>query len=230
MKTNFLKVSLIAAGMLLATVASAQTTDATSNNIRKDSTSGAVVRVVDNKGTIKYFQSNNGITAITSTAAGNKTTTTWQLGGTLTDETYIDVDGKAFALNGLELVDKATLLPSTDATSLSSHGTGTGFTILVRDEVTGATKKLLATDLITSGREVDEATGDEETANAIAITLSGLPITRPGQIFVFRNGTKLRLTDDFTLSENTVTITGGGTSPNDFAIYAGDQFEVQWIK
>lgn len=230
MKTNFLKVSLIAAGMLLATVASAQTTDASTANTTQAEADGAIVRVVDNKGTIKYFQSNNGITTITSTAAGNKTTTTWQLGGTLTDETYIDVNGKAFALDGLELVDKTTLLPSTDATTLSSHGTGTGFTILVRDEVTGATKKLLATDLITSGREVDAATAEEETADEIAITVTGLPITRPGQIFVFRNGTKLRLTDDFTVSANTVTITGGGSSPNDFAIYAGDQFEVQWIK
>jgi hypothetical protein len=43
------------------------------------------VKVVDNKGTIKYFQSNNGITQITNTTA-DKTTTTWQL-GTLTEDT-----------------------------------------------------------------------------------------------------------------------------------------------
>jgi hypothetical protein len=51
-----------------------------------------IPKVVDNKGTIKYFQSNNGITQITNTTA-DKTTTTWQLGGTLTEDTFIDATG-----------------------------------------------------------------------------------------------------------------------------------------
>jgi len=52
----------------------------------------AAVRVVDNKGTVKYLQANNGLTQIVNTT-NDVTTTTWQLGGTLTADTYIDATG-----------------------------------------------------------------------------------------------------------------------------------------
>ena len=53
------------------------------------------VRVVDNKGTIKYLQVQNGLTMMTNTT-GNINTTTWQLGGTLENNTTINLNGKFF--------------------------------------------------------------------------------------------------------------------------------------
>ena len=72
--------------LLMGNQAMAQTVPGPTVNVTKGSNT---VKVVDNKGTIKYFQSNNGITQITNTTA-DKTTTTWQLGGTLTAATTID--------------------------------------------------------------------------------------------------------------------------------------------
>lgn len=184
------------------------------------------VKVVDNKGTIKYFQSNNGITQIVNTTA-NQTTTTWQLGGTLTDDTYIDVSGKAFALDGITLASRSDA--STDATDGSSHGTGTGWTLLVRDEATGATQKLLATDLI-SGIRVEHTQATDASAN-VPIVVTGLPVLTAGttdaKLFVFRNGAKLRTGTDFTATANTVTIS---YSASDLPMYTGDVIEIQYIK
>lgn len=156
--------------MLSVGIANAQTdptnSTATSDaSLSKDGGDGVSVRLVDNKGTIKYLQTNNGITSITSTTAASTTTTTWQLGGSLTAETYIDVDGKAFALDGIKLiapnaadliitdvdprtgitfVDAAAVtsynaakVASSNATNQSDHGTGIGWTVLIRDEATG---------------------------------------------------------------------------------------------
>ncbi|WP_298782182.1 hypothetical protein [uncultured Polaribacter sp.] len=234
MKTKFLKLGMVAALMLSIGALNAQTTDTTSANVIKDTPAdGDVVRVIDNKGTIKYFQSNNGITTITSTSAGSKTTTTWQLGGTLTDDTYIDVDGNTFALDKLDLVDTDNLAASTDATDKSVHGTGTGFTLLVRDEATGATKKLLVSDLIESGHTEHTATAGEETANALAISVTDMPgTTDKSKVSVYRNGAKLRSGVDYTTgTDATVTLVPDtGTGPNGWVIYEGDIFEVYWSK
>ncbi|WP_417799583.1 hypothetical protein [Tenacibaculum sp.] len=231
--TNKFKIALLAVGFLVVGTVSAQTTDATSANITKANADGETIRLIDNKGTIKYLQSNNGITTITSTTAGNRTTTTWQLGGTLNENTYIDVDGNAFALDGIELVTVGTgageLQASTDATTESDHGTGTGFTILVRDEATGATKKLLATDLIQSGREEYTADAAAETANSATITVTGMPLNA-SKVLVYRNGAKLRAGTDYTLTTDTVTLVPQTTAPYDWNIYADDFFEVHWIK
>lgn len=219
--TNSLKLAFFAIIMLGFNAVNAQST----TDVAKVATA---VKVIDNKGTIKYFQSNNGITQIVNTTA-NKTTTTWQLGGTLTDDTYIDVSGKAFALDGIELVDTATLAASTDASSLSSHGTGTGWTILVRDEATGATKKLLATDLISGIRA--EHTQVADAAANVAITVTGLPVLTAGttdaKLFVYRNGAKLRKGTDFVATADTVTITYSAT---DLPMFSGDVVEIQYIK
>lgn len=181
------------------------------------------VRVIDNKGTIKYLQSQNGITMLSNTTA-DVTTTTWQLGGTLTDDTFIDVDGNVFALDGIELI--TTELPSTDATTESDAGTGTGYTILVRDEATGATKKLLATDLLQSGQESFTA-----TAGQTAYALTGAPVLPAfSQVWVYRNGAKLVANLDYTIAADTVTLVPNATVPNDWQVFAGDVIEVQYVK
>ncbi|CAM3624754.1 hypothetical protein [Zobellia roscoffensis] len=185
-------------------------------------TAGAV-RVVDNKGTIKYLQSMNGVTMLSNTT-NNVTTTTWQLGGTLTDDTFIDADGNVFGLDGIELITTETA--STDATTESDHGTGTGYTILVRDEATGATKKLLATDLLQSGQESFTA-----TAAQVAYPLTGSPVLPAfSQVWVYRNGAKLIANVDYTIAASTVTLVPNTTVPNDWSVYAGDIVEVQFVK
>lgn len=225
MKINYLKLGIMALMIMAGTAIQAQTTSTTAAGLSKGAGAGVSVKLIDNKGTIKYLQTNNGITSITSTTAGSATTTTWQLGGTLTDDTYIDVSGKAFALNGIELVDGTTVAASTDATSLSSHGTGTGWTLLIRDEATGKTQKMLATDLVQSGRADDTADAAEETANAIVITAVGVPLI-DAKVWVYRNGAKLNAAD-YALTTDTVTVTEVASS---WDLYEGDVFEVQWIK
>lgn len=229
LKINKMKRSLslgaIALCFAFGTVANAQITSKTDTNLSKDGGDGVSVKLVDNKGTIKYLQSTNGITTITSETAGSKTTTTWQLGGTLEEDTYIDVNGNAFALNGLKL---ETGDASTDATSESDHdtATGTGWTIIVRDEATGEFRKMLASSMVTSGTADDAADGDEESANVIEIEANNIPTAAAarGKIWVYRNGVKLSSVTDYAITTNTVTVTGNG-----FQIYEGDVFEVQWI-
>jgi len=185
------------------------------------------VKLIDNKGTIKYLQVANGLTSLTNTTA-DKTLTTWQLGGTLTNDTYIDVNGNVFGLNGIELVNTATSSASIDAIDGSSAGTGTGWTLLVRDEATGDIKKLVATDLIQSGFAEDTADAAEESSNSIVINATGiLASINRGKIWVYRNGAKLIYGTDFAVTDNTVTVTAVTDSWN---LYAGDTFEVQWVK
>jgi hypothetical protein len=183
------------------------------------------VKVVDNKGTIKYFQSNNGITQITNTT-GDKTTTTWQLGGTLTDDTYIDATGKKFALDGLELT---TMAASTDAVTGSVHGgTTSGYTLLVRDEATGAVKKMAATSLIQGGVDEDVLSTDKAAGTYTTAAITGLP-TVANRISVYRNGIKLRQlaggAPDWTLSSGAIAFTAAAGE-----MYSGDVIEVQWVQ
>ena len=147
LKLGIFSLTLFSFGLMNAQQTSGDVTKA-ADIVPGTTITGGAIRVIDNKGTIKYLQSQNGITMLSNTTA-DVTTTTWQLGGTLTDDTYIDVDGNAFALDGIALESGAA---STNAVDGDSHGgAGTGYTILVRDEATGATKKLLASDLMQSG-------------------------------------------------------------------------------
>ena len=184
------------------------------------------VKVIDNKGTIKYLQVKNGLTTLSNTT-NDVTTTTWQLGGTLTDSTWIDVDTLIFGLDGLDLVDLATDSASTNAVSGSDHGTGSGYTILVRDEATGAVKKLLATDLIQSGHQYYTATAGQTT---YTINSGGTPLPEFSKVFVFRNGAKLIANLDYTISGDDVTLVPATTGNNVWAVYADDTIEVQFVK
>ena len=229
MKNNYVKKSIFTLMMVAGLATQAQTTSTTDAGLVKDAGDGVSVKLIDNKGTIKYLQTNNGITSITSTTAGSATTTTWQLGGALSDDTYIDVDGNVFALDGIELVDTASLAPSANATDQSDHGTGSGWTLLVRDEATGAIKKLKASDLV-SGIRIVHTQGADASAD-VAITVTGLPVLAAGttfaKLFVYRNGAKLRTGVDFVATANTVTIT---YSASDLPMYTGDVVEIQYIK
>jgi len=193
----------------------------------------AAVRVVDNKGTVKYLQANNGLTQIVNTT-NDVTTTTWQLGGTLTADTYIDATGKVFALDGLGLVDVATLSASTDATDGSIHGAGTGFTLLVRDEGTGAVKKLKLGDLVSSGREKFAVAVGQVGASAqdFALTLpTGVQLTDISKVSVYRNGIKLLATDEYTVSTvGVVNVKPSVVVDEDWKFIEKDVIEVHWAK
>jgi len=193
---------------------------------------GTAIKVIDNKGTIKYFQSNNGITQIVNSTT-DKTTTTWQLGGTLTADTYIDASGKLFALDGIALetglastnaVPGEKTKPTIPATSI----VGTGWTLLVRDEATGTTKKMQADNLITGILFEDVRTVNTDGTIVVPIPVAGLPLLNANteaKLFVFRNGAKLRIGTDFevvTLGE--VQIKTG------LPMYIGDVIEVQYLK
>ena len=242
MKNNYLKLGMMAAVMLSASIGFAQTapgTAATDEGIKRNNGQGQSIKVIDNKGTIKYLQTNNGITSITSTAPNNTTTTTWQLGGTLTEATNIATgvnefkitmnDGTnqgSFIIDGVELETGAA---STDATTGSIAGTGTGYTFLVRDEVTGKTKKLIASDLITGGQETVTIATDSFTVLGITGPLAfGTAIFK---ISVYRNGNKLRGSIDYGLTAlNQITlIPDVTTSASSWNTLTGDVIEVQWV-
>ena len=93
-------------------------------------------------------------------------------------------------------------------------------------------KKLLVSDLI-KGIRHNHSQGADATAD-VAITVNGVPaissgefLTTAGKLFVYRNGAKLRISDDFTVTANTVTIKYSAT---DLPMYAGDIVEIQYIK
>ncbi|PKH51378.1 hypothetical protein CXF68_12115 [Tenacibaculum sp. Bg11-29] len=230
--TNKFKIALVAVGLLTIGTVSAQRTTGADFTKQANTVLGAAagsVKVVDNKGTIKYLQSNNGVTMFTDTAPDGGVVTTWQLGGTLTDNTYIDASGAEFGITGISAID-----PTVDAAAAISdiaattYG-ATGFTLMVRDEVTGEIKKLLATDLVSGIRTEYIQVGN--AAADVAITVTGLPLLTVGstfaKLFVYRNGVKLRTISDFVATADTVTIQFDAA---DLPMYAGDIIEIQYIK
>ncbi|WP_028890935.1 hypothetical protein [Tenacibaculum sp. 47A_GOM-205m] len=239
--TNKLKVALVAVGFLAVGTVSAQTTagDITLQAATTLGNAGGIVKLVDNKGTIKYLQAENGLTSFTNTTPNGGVVTTWQLGGTLTNNTYITAsatggpsNGPAeFALNGLELVTAGTA--STNAVDRGAHDDGagaTGFTVLIRDEATGAIQKIELADLFQVTAIRREATPPTNTAGPTeSIIVAGLPVidaTNEAKLFVFRNGVKLRWNTDFTGT------TAGSIDINisaDLPIYNGDVIEVHYI-
>lgn len=225
-KSNIFKVAALTAVFAVAGMfANAQTTSPGSANVTQANADGPVIKVIDNKGTVKYLQSNNGITTITSTTTDNATTTTWQLGGTLTDDTYINVSSKVFGLDSLQL---ETGLPSAigDTSQTHSGGTGTGWTLLVRDESTGATKKMLASNLIQAGQSLFVANIDGLVTYTLTV---GLVLPTFEKVYVYRNGAKLIANVDYTISGNVVTLHPSNANEN-FTIYKNDRIEVHYIK
>jgi len=210
----------------MASVANAQKV---AGDVAKN-TSGVVngtVRVVDNKGTIKYLQTANGLTTLTNTTA-NVTTTTWQLGGTLTDNTYIDATGKVFALDGLTVTAVA---PSNSGDVALSHGgAGVGYTFLVHNESTGATEKLLISNLVVGGHEIFTVA----SITALTYPLTGVTATFPSELFktsAYRNGAKLLAGVDYTIDgDGVITLIPNATEPQDWALSVDDKIEVNWIR
>lgn len=215
-----LKSGLFAIALFGMAAVSAQAT----GDVARDA--GTAVKVIDNKGTIKYFQSNNGITQIVNTTA-DVTTTTWQLGGALTTDTNISTGANEFKLT---LAGGGTfVIDDIQASTLNADdGSDTGWTLLVRDETTNEVRNILASDLV-DGIRVEYSQAADATAN-VDITVTGLPALTPAttmaKLFVFRNGAKLRPTADFTVTAGQVSILQSADLP----MYAGDIIDIQYIK
>jgi hypothetical protein len=214
---------------------------------------GGAIRVIDNKGTKKYLQVQNGITQVTNTAPDGGIVTTWQLGGQLVEDTDLDFNANALSFdNVLQTTDAAFDETATNTLNLTAPNTGisSGWTLLVRDEDSGEIKKLLASDLIISGQTVFTATaaatdgiatGDElvfdvSTAGsyngATIAALTGTQVNLPTyeKVWVYRNGAKLIANLDYTIDGSEVTLVPNTTSPNDWSVYAGDVIEIQYFK
>lgn len=234
-KTNSFKLAMVAVGMLTIGTVSAQVTTTTDVLLNKNADATKVVKSVDNKGTIKYTQGANGITTVTSTNAGNETVTTFQLGGELISATAITSDAatggaNTFAVKGIQKIDITNL--ADDKNKLAATYDGAGFSILVRDEISGEVKKILADDLskfVVAIRTEDTIVTSVAVGGNHSITVANLPIITPlnsGKLFVYRNGVKLRFGTDFTAAvAGTVEITN-----TDFPLYATDIIEVQFTR
>ena len=236
MKNNYLKLGMMAAVMLSASIGFAQktTSAAAATDFGKEGNTvlgaaGGSVKVIDNKGTIKYLQSKNGLTTFTDLAPDGGVVTTWQLGGVLTDPTTITTDGTN-TLNIAGLVAEGSGI--TGAATTGTLNTS-GYTLVVRDEDTGALKKILAADILAGAAITGIRKNLPQTGDAIApfdINVSGLPIidaTNNFKLSVYRNGVKLRFGTDFTSTvAATLNITADAT---DLPIYDGDVFEVHYL-
>lgn len=197
---------------------------------------GGSVRVIDNKGTVKYLQVQNGLTQITNSNATGNIVTTWQLGGTLTNDTYINAKDQIFALDGIKLVTNE-MTPGTAANigQGSIHtGATTGtdpYAFLVRNEVTGETMKLLPSQLVKSGSAMVTVTAAATSVNLDSTINAGFMPSDVTKVSVYRNGAKLLANIDYTLdTTGKLTVNGtGGADPEDYSLMTTDKIEVQWI-
>ena len=229
MKTSnlqkMLKIVLLAIIMLSVGVVSAQqiTGDVGKSTDGQAAGITGYIKVIDNKGIKKYLQAKNGVTILTDATPDGGIISTWQLGGTLTDDITIDATNAVFAITGVKAID-ATANPISDIAATAYDGyDGTGFTLMVRDEATGETKKMLATDLIQSGHTKTDGA-------SVTIDL-GVNLPSFEQVYVYRNGVKLVADTDYSIATSVVTLqpqTNG--DDEDWTLYATDVIEVHFFK
>ena len=194
------------------------------------------VRVVDNKGTIKYLQVRNGLTMMTNTT-GNINTTTWQLGGTLEDNTTINLNGKYFQLENMLMNTNANATSNGAVTTMATSASGPGLTFVMRDQTTGALVTMLSSDpnfsLITAGQAEFEVGVAPSIAVTVPSIIPGLPADYQ-KVSVYRNGSKLRANIDYTISLNSLVLVNRSAAPvpvnQRWSLFSGDIIEVHWVK
>ena len=228
LKKRWSKIACVAFAILsTVTVANAQKTAGDFSQNNPGALNGPV-RVVDNKGTVKYLQTKNGITTLTNTTA-NVTTTTWQLGGTLTDNTYIDATGRVFALDGIAVTAAAPA--AAGGVALTHGGAGTGYTFLVHNEATGATEKLVFSNLIVGGHDVFTVVNAATLLYSCTGVTAGTFPTASYKVDVYRNGAKLIPTTDYSFDvDGKITLIPSAAANQDWALSIGDVIEVSWNK
>lgn len=211
-KTNIFKVAALTAVFAVAGMfANAQQT--TGNIPLQGPTvlgqDSGYVKVIDNKGTVKFIQTRNGITTFTNTTPSGGLVTTFQLGGTLSDSTVIDLNGKQFALKGLELKDSLGAV---------------GYQMVIVDPVDGKLKRLPFDNLIQEGHTIININVDA-TANTTH-TVTGPILPNYQTVYVYRNGAKLVASEDYSVTgDHTIQIVHANVP-----LYNGDKIEVHFIK
>jgi len=168
------------------------------------STSDSVVVVDATSGVLKRISLRS---AVKANNGLTKSGDTVKLGGNLIEATKVTTSASnTLAIEGLQGGSLAT------------------DSIVVANGTTGVLKRVSSSTLLTSGDQRFVA-----TAGQTAYTVTNLPadVTR---VWVFRNGVKLIVTTDYTVSGTTLTLNPGGTAPDDWAVIAGDRIEVQWVK
>lgn len=229
-KRNLFKLAALTAvfalGSMFANAQIVTTDDAANIPVQGSSTPGTsdgTIKVIDNKGTVKYIQASNGITSFTNTATPGGVVTTFQLGGQLIDSTYIDVNGNKFGIR-----------------NLATAADGTGLQLVAIDG-TGNLIKLDFTDLIQSGTNIHVVGASPATPYVITVPPT-IVLPSYKTVYVYRNGAKLLAGVDYTIATDgtTLTINNGtagtdyGTVPSGayetFSIYQGDRIELQFVK
>lgn len=230
MKSNYLKLGVLSLMMLAGTAMQAQQVTGDIATANKDVQTGVTktVRVIDNKGTIKYLQASNGITTLTNTT-NDVTTTTWQLGGTLIEDTNIATGANNFVIE----VTPESAAGAGDAGTFQITGlevltdpTTAGLTVLIKEG--NEVKEILLSDLlqVISGHEI------LATPAIGANTVTDMPADF-SKVSVFRNGAKLVATLDYTVAAASLTLvdrSAAALAPADWTLFTGDVIEVHWIK
>jgi len=233
---NLIKsVGIVLALTTVAAVGNAQTTSTVAKQpiatgFSATTTKTGSVRVVDNQGTVKYLQVQNGITSITNNdPTSGVIVTTYQLGGTFTSDTKLDFAGKAFSFDNVTAVPTTESAATTNSTTTTDAKTGWG--ILVRDVATGNVQQLLATDLVSAGKkEIVLTAADIDATTGYTYSDVALP-SKIEKVQISRNGIQLASAYYTLIANVSVAVNAaGGTDPNDYTLTAGDRIIIQWIK
>ena len=196
----------LALGGTLSTNATIVTSESNFMQIRgltSGSTSADSVMVVDPaNGTLKWISASKLFNALTFENGLTKTGNTVRLGGTLNQATTITTDGtNVLKIAGLQ-------------------GGNHGADSLVVTSSDGTLKKVNRESVVQSGEVKISASLGQTT-----ITVANMPALA-SKVWVFRNGAKLVAGEDYSTAAGTVTL----TPTVDWAVLAGDIFEVQWVK
>ncbi len=165
-------------------------------------TTDSVMVVNPTSGQVKFISAASLFNALTFSNGLTKTGNLVELGGALTKPTTITTD----ATNTLKVA------------GLQSGSLTTDSLVVVATD--GTLKRVAAESLLQSGDQNYTATAAQAT-----YSVTNMPATA-SKVWVYRNGVKLLVTADYTVTAGTVTLTG----PMAALVAAGDTIEVQWVK
>jgi hypothetical protein len=165
-------------------------------------TTDSVMVVNPTTGQVKFISAASLFNALTFSNGLTKTGNLVELGGSLTKPTTITTD----ATNTLKVAGLQSGNLSTDS--------------LVVAATDGTLKRVAAESLLQSG--------DQNYTSTLAqssYSVTNMPATA-SKVWVYRNGAKLLVTTDYTVTAGTVTFTPAMAA----LVVAGDTIEIQWVK
>jgi len=181
--------------------------------LQSGSTNDSVVVVDATTGVMKRMSLASAVKAANGLTKSGDTV---KLGGNLIENTKITLNGKSLTLT----------TSATDSIKVENLRSGslTTDSIVVANGVDGTLRRVSASSLLQSDEQKFIA-----TANQLTYAVPKLP-TDATRVWVFRNGVKLVVGEDYSVAGTTVTLTPSATVPYDWAVFAGDKIEVQWVK